>query len=89
MTDSSKTVLLVEDNEDNRTVYRTILEHFGYRVIEARNGEDGIRMAREDHPDLILMDISIPLVDGWEATRILKADSETSSIPTGKAIQPS
>ncbi|HEX2093222.1 MAG TPA: response regulator [Longimicrobiaceae bacterium] len=81
MSVSSKTVLLVEDNEDNRTVYRTILEHFGYEVIEARNGEDGIRMAREDHPDLILMDISIPLVDGWEATKILKADPATSGIP--------
>lgn len=81
MADSQKTVLLVEDNEDNRTVYRTILEHFGYEVIEARNGEDGIRMARDDHPDLILMDISIPLIDGWEATKILKADTATSGIP--------
>ena len=81
MADSSKTVLLVEDNEDNRTVYRTILEHFGYQVIEARNGEDGVRMAREDHPDLILMDISIPIIDGWEATRILKGDPATSDIP--------
>ena len=81
MSDSSKTVLLVEDNEDNRTVYRTILEHFGYEVIEARNGEDGVRMAREDHPDLILMDISIPLIDGWEATKILKGDPATSDIP--------
>ena len=81
MTDSSKTVLLVEDNEDNRTVYRTILEHFGYQVIEARNGEDGVNMAREAHPDLILMDISIPLIDGWEATRMLKSDPATSDIP--------
>jgi len=81
MSETSKTVLLVEDNEDNRTVYRTILEHFGYEVIEARNGEDGIRMAREDHPDLILMDISIPLIDGWEATKILKGDAATANIP--------
>ena len=81
MAESSKTVLLVEDNEDNRTVYRTILEHFGYGVIEARNGEDGVRMAREEHPDLILMDISIPVIDGWEATRMLKGDEETSGIP--------
>ena len=76
-----KTVLLVEDNEDNRTVYRTILEHFGYRVEEARNGEDGIRMAREGKPALILMDISIPVIDGWEATKILKADASTKEIP--------
>lgn len=81
MTEADKTVLLVEDNEDNRTVYRTILEHFGYQVVEARNGEDGIRMAREAHPDLILMDISIPVIDGWEATKILKADPQTSEIP--------
>ena len=81
MSDSSKTVLLVEDNEDNRTVYRTILEHFGYTVAEARNGEDGVRMARDVHPDLILMDISIPAIDGWEATRILKADPRTKEIP--------
>jgi CheY-like chemotaxis protein len=81
MSADSKTVLLVEDNEDNRTVYRTILEHFGYDVVEARNGEDGIRMAREDHPDLILMDISIPVIDGWEATKILKAEEGTKHIP--------
>lgn len=81
MTDAEKTVLLVEDNEDNRTVYRTILEHFGYHVAEARNGEDGIRMAREEKPDLILMDISIPVIDGWEATRILKEDPATADIP--------
>jgi CheY-like chemotaxis protein len=81
MADAAKTVLLVEDNEDNRTVYRTILEHFGYGVIEARNGEDGVRMAREGRPALILMDISIPLIDGWEATRILKNDPATSEIP--------
>ena len=81
MTDAEKTVLLVEDNEDNRTVYRTILEHFGYQVIEARNGEDGIRMARDAHPDLILMDISIPVIDGWEATRRIKANPGTAHIP--------
>jgi CheY-like chemotaxis protein len=81
MSDAAKTVLLVEDNEDNRTVYRTILEHFGFEVVEARNGEDGIRMAREQHPNLILMDISIPVIDGWEATKILKADENTRHIP--------
>jgi CheY-like chemotaxis protein len=81
MAESAKTVLLVEDNEDNRTVYRTILEHFGYQVIEARNGEEGVRIARERLPDLILMDISIPVIDGWEATRILKEGETTSHIP--------
>jgi signal transduction histidine kinase/ActR/RegA family two-component response regulator len=75
------TILLVEDNTDNRTIYRTILEHFGYRVLEARDGETAIRLARERHPDLVLMDISIPVIDGWEATKILKADESTAAIP--------
>ncbi len=76
-----KTVLLVEDNVDNRTIYRTILEFGGYTLIEAVDGEAALRQAREGRPDLILMDISIPLVDGWEVTRTLKADPLTSGIP--------
>ena len=60
-------ILLVEDNEDNRIVYTTVLLHFGYDVVSARNGEEGIRSARETIPDLILMDISLPVVNGWEA----------------------
>lgn len=74
-------VLLVEDNQDNRTIYRTILEFVGYAVSEAVDGGDAIRQARETRPALILMDISIPVVDGWEATRILKADEQTRHIP--------
>jgi CheY-like chemotaxis protein len=83
MTDNNKlkTVLLVEDNEDNLVVYRTILEHVGFRVIEARDGEEGVSRAREHLPDLILMDISIPKMDGWEATQRLKADTNTKQIP--------
>lgn len=80
-TNSTKTVLLVEDNEDNLAVYRTILEHFGYHVIEARDGEEGVTRARHDLPDLILMDISIPKLDGWAATQQLKADANTRRIP--------
>jgi CheY-like chemotaxis protein len=76
-----KTVLLVEDNEDNRIVYSTILRHFGFRVMEALNGEEGIAKARAEKPDLILMDISIPIIDGWEATQVLKHDPETHRIP--------
>ena len=76
-----KTVLLVEDNEDNLVVYRTILEHVGYTVIEARDGEEGISRAHSELPDIILMDISIPKLDGWEATQRLKGDGETSEIP--------
>lgn len=78
---AASTILLVEDNEDNRTIYRLLLEHHGYRVVEATDGEEGVRRAREERPALVLMDISIPIIDGWEATRILKADPATASIP--------
>src|SRR5437868_13041227 len=81
MSSSGKMVLLVEDNEDNRIVYSTILKHFGYTVTEALNGEEGISKARTEKPDLILMDISIPIIDGWEATQVLKHDPETNEIP--------
>lgn len=87
---ANKTVLLVEDNEDNLIVYRTILDHVGYRVIEARDGEEGVARAKSDKPDLILMDVSLPKMDGWEATRRLKADVRTRDIPivalTGHAL---
>lgn len=75
------TILLVEDNHDNRAIYRTILEHVGHTVIEAVDGEEGVRQAREVQPALILMDISIPKIDGYEATRLLKADPVTADIP--------
>ena len=74
-------ILLIEDHEDNRNIYRTILEHSGFRVLVAVDGREGIRLAQEGCPALILMDISIPHVDGWEATRILKADPATATIP--------
>jgi len=75
------TILLVEDNDDNRVVYRTMLNHFGFRVVEATDGGEALRCVRDDRPDLILMDISIPVMDGWETTRTLKADPETARIP--------
>jgi two-component system, cell cycle response regulator DivK len=78
---TSKRILLVEDHEDNRNIYRTILEHYGYRVLIATDGQNGIRLARDEQPDLILMDLSIPVVDGWEATRLLKLDASTRAIP--------
>ena len=77
----SRTILLVEDNADNREVYRMILEHYHYRVIEAADGEAALELARGERPDLILMDVSIPLIDGWEVTRRLKADEATKAIP--------
>ena len=78
---TGQTVLLVEDNEDNRIIYSTVLRHVGFVVIEAGDGLQAIALARSAKPDLILMDISIPEIDGWEATRILRADPETQSIP--------
>src|SRR5690606_38674553 len=72
-------------------IYRTILEHSGLRVIEAEDGETGVRLAQQQRPDLILMDVSLPLLDGWQATRILKDDPETAHIPiialTAHALQ--
>ncbi|MEP7383130.1 MAG: response regulator [Gemmatimonadota bacterium] len=76
-----RTVLIVEDNEDNRIVYSTILRHHGFRVSEALDGEEGLAKARRELPDIILMDISIPLIDGWEVTQTLKREAATSHIP--------
>lgn len=81
VSEKGKTVLLVEDNEDNRIIYSTILRHFGFRVSEAHNGEEGIAKARTEKPDLILMDVSIPIIDGWEAALVLKHDAGTRDIP--------
>lgn len=85
-------ILLVEDNPDSRVILRTYLEHLGHEVLEAHDGEEAIRRARDGSPDVILMDVSIPRIDGWEATRILKADPETSAIPiialTAQALRP-
>ena len=75
------TVLLVDDNDDNRTIYRTILEHTGYRVLQCPDGRSALECVRAESPDLVLMDISMPGLDGWEVTRILKADPSTSGIP--------
>jgi CheY-like chemotaxis protein len=75
------TILLVEDNEDNQEIYRIILAHHGYEVLQAYDGGLGVEMARAHAPDLILMDLTMPLVDGLEATRMLKADPATAAIP--------
>ena len=81
MSPRTGTILIVEDNEDNRIVYAAMLEHIGCRVLEATNGEEGIARARADRPDVILMDIALPGIDGYEATRILKRDPGTRHIP--------
>ena len=75
------TILLVEDNEMNRDMLSRRLERAGYRVILAVDGPRGIAAARTEAPDLVLMDMSLPEIDGWEATRHLKQDPATSRIP--------
>lgn len=74
-------MLIVEDDPNSQYVYGVFLEHKGFRVISAGTGKEGLRLAREQRPDVILMDISIPGMDGWSATQRLKADPETESIP--------
>lgn len=76
-----KRVLVVEDDEDNRRIVIKILSLDGYEVAEATDGSQAIARAREWKPDLILMDLGLPGVDGWEATRQLKLDSEMRGIP--------
>jgi two-component system cell cycle response regulator DivK len=75
------TILLVEDNELNRDMLSRRLQRRGYTVLIAVDGVEGMESARRDRPDLILMDMSLPILDGWEATRRLKADPETRDIP--------
>ena len=74
-------ILLVEDNEMNRDMLSRRLEKRGYDVAIALDGAQGVSMAKTEAPDLILMDMSLPVMDGWEATRQLKANPETRSIP--------
>ena len=74
-------ILLVEDNEANRDMLSRRLERRGYEVIIAIDGQAGLEAARQQRPDLILMDMSLPVVDGWDATRQLKMDATTRSIP--------
>ena len=73
-------VLLVDDDTHNRRIFETVLRHAGFQVAVASAGDEALRSAREDRPDLILMDLSIPVVDGWECARQLKADPETRPI---------
>jgi CheY-like chemotaxis protein len=74
-------ILMIEDNEQNRDALSRRLQRHGYDVITAIDGRQGITMAQAEIPDLILMDLNLPDVDGWEATRILKEAPETRAIP--------
>jgi two-component system, cell cycle response regulator DivK len=74
-------VLIVDDFEDNRQMYAEFLTYSGYQVLEATDGAEAIAKAKELAPDLVVMDLSLPVMDGWEATRRLKGDPQTRHIP--------
>ena len=74
-------ILYVEDNDDNVYVVKHRLGRLGYTIVVASDGEQGVVLAKAEQPDLILMDLSLPGVDGWEATRRIKADESTRHIP--------
>ena len=74
-------ILLVEDNEMNRDMLSRRLQRRGFHIVTAENGEQGLSLARVEAPDLILMDITLPEMDGWEVARLLKADEGTRHIP--------
>ena len=77
----SKTILVIEDTEDNRRILDDLLSAAGFTVLEAEDGDIGVVKAAETRPDLILMDVQLPTIDGYEATRRIKADPETRHIP--------
>ncbi len=74
-------ILVVEDNRDNMTLIADILSSFDYEVLQATDGEQGVEMANMEKPDLILMDLSLPRMDGWTATRYIKANPDLKHIP--------
>lgn len=76
-----KKILYVEDNEDNIYVTKSHLDKIGYETILAKDGLEAVNIAKQQKPNLILMDVGLPIIDGYQATKILKADPETSNIP--------
>lgn len=74
-------ILLVEDDEDSRTLYRLALEFFGYRVVEAADGGDGVRAASLEHPGLVIMDLALPTMDACDTLRAMRADPRMAGVP--------
>jgi two-component system cell cycle response regulator DivK len=81
MESKPRTILIVEDDEGMRSVYADALRHRGYRVLIANHGAEGVHLARRNRPDLILLDIRMPVMDGWGAAEYLKADPQTRDVP--------
>jgi CheY-like chemotaxis protein len=79
--DDRPLIVLAEDNEDTRRVYGLILRHYGYEVVEAASGAEAVELTRRMRPQLVLMDIGLPVLDGWQASRMLKSDPQTACIP--------
>jgi two-component system cell cycle response regulator DivK len=77
----SARILIVEDQEDNRAILRDLLTAAGYRLIEATTGEEGVLLAERERPDLILMDIQLPVIDGYETTRRIRSNPALKAIP--------
>jgi CheY-like chemotaxis protein len=73
-------VLVVDDVEDNRDLYATYFEHSGFRASEARDGEEALAIIAQDMPDVVIMDLAMPRLDGWEATRLIKSNPRTAQI---------
>lgn len=84
-------VLIVDDFEDNRAMYAEFLRYSGIEVVEAKDGAEAVEKASTEMPDLVVMDLSLPVIDGWEATRRIKHDPRTRDIPiialTGHALE--
>lgn len=76
-----RTILVAEDRDTSRELVRTLLEHSGYAVLEASNGEEAVRIAHEQHPDLVLLDLQMPLKDGFEVLHELRSDEQFKSTP--------
>jgi two-component system cell cycle response regulator DivK len=76
-----KTVLVVDDHEDSRIICGTILQHHGYRFLEAGDGEAAVQLVHAERPDMVLLDISLPVMDGYEVAALLRKGEETAGIP--------
>ncbi|WP_394823358.1 response regulator [Pendulispora albinea] len=81
MSSPAPLILIVDDSQDNREMYVEYLESYGYRIAEAEDGAAALKTAFELAPSLVVMDLTLPVIDGWEATRRLRADPRTSSVP--------